>query len=144
MKFMLEMELGNDAMQYYTNIREAIYDHLRLVKLENHTKNPRKPSEGDGGTICDSNGNMVGKWEVTEREEVHQGTILPDGSLVTLIFAPSDLVDAAASESLELSEEDARILLAEHSQKFIDSFLNNDWQCILGTTVSMLVDVEEV
>lgn len=66
MKFTLEIELGNDAMRHYNDIREAIHDNLRLAHLESIARNPRKPSDGDGAKIMDVNGNTVGKWEVID------------------------------------------------------------------------------
>lgn len=67
MRFVLSIDLGNDAMQYYNDIREAIHDRLRLTHLEAATRNPRKPSVGDGAKVMDLNGNTVGKWEVIDQ-----------------------------------------------------------------------------
>jgi len=64
MKFTLEIELGNDAMRSYRDIREALSDvsgHIAMHKI-GHVK----PYDGDGRKIMDINGNSVGKWEVTE------------------------------------------------------------------------------
>lgn len=55
-KFTLEIELGNDAMRTYQDIREV----LQMV-----TKGRHGPKIGDGNNIRDLNGNTVGRWEIT-------------------------------------------------------------------------------
>ena len=61
MKFLLEIELGNDAMRIYPHLRAA----LRRV-IEQMRESDSKPNEGDGRKIMDANGNTVGKWEVID------------------------------------------------------------------------------
>lgn len=60
MRFTLEIELGNEAMQTQADVREAIRKTFS-VEAESITLYPR-----DGQIIRDLNGNTVGKWEVTE------------------------------------------------------------------------------
>ncbi len=62
MKFTLEIELGNDAMQTYVNIRTALREVA--VMLGASTSAHRKITKVDGGRIMDVNGNTVGAWEV--------------------------------------------------------------------------------
>lgn len=57
MKFVLEIELGNDAMRNYSDIRRTLKADLRL---------DGKPTIGDGIKIFDVNGNCVGHWEITD------------------------------------------------------------------------------
>lgn len=59
MKFKLEIELGNDAMQSNVDIETA----LQAVARNYHKAGLAKP---DTGRIFDGNGNAVGKWEVLE------------------------------------------------------------------------------
>ena len=57
MRFVLEIELGNDAMRKYADIRRALKSDLRL---------DGKVTIGDGVKIFDLNGNCVGHWEITD------------------------------------------------------------------------------
>lgn len=57
MKFILEIELGNDAMQTYADIRGV----LRMI-----AKRPASPKVGDGNDTSDDNGNVVGHWEIVD------------------------------------------------------------------------------
>lgn len=69
MKFTLEIELGNDAMQTYHDLRKALeYARKTMVPdspamMRSHSEKPRV---GEGTGILDMNGNTVGKWEVTD------------------------------------------------------------------------------
>lgn len=64
MKFTLEINLGNEAMQTFENIEDALHDVLNDVGGE--FLSGRTPQEGQVGLpIRDRNGNTVGKWEVT-------------------------------------------------------------------------------
>jgi hypothetical protein len=57
MKFVLEVELGNDAMQTGSDVLNALSDSLKDEET--------LPLEvGVGGRLWDENGNTVGKWEV--------------------------------------------------------------------------------
>ncbi len=59
MKFTLEIRLGNDAMQNGADVITAIKDSLKgeeTLRLD----------VGVGGVLWDVNGNVVGKWKVTE------------------------------------------------------------------------------
>lgn len=60
MKFTLEIELGNDAMSTWGNIRDALRQLTSKLNTRQYTGNP----EIDGGKIMDINGNSVGKWEI--------------------------------------------------------------------------------
>ena len=59
MKFTLEIELGNDAMQDSRDLRRALHD-VNLQPMNSGIQ------PGQAGTISDLNGNMVGRWEVTD------------------------------------------------------------------------------
>lgn len=61
MKFTLEIELGNDAMQTYADIARAC---LRLKSEKMGCVH--EDAEDDAGRIYDVNGNKVGFWEVSE------------------------------------------------------------------------------
>lgn len=61
MKFTLEIELGNAAMQTQRDIKTAIKGAFTGAAFEDH---PFKAM--DSGIVRDINGNKVGKWEVTD------------------------------------------------------------------------------
>lgn len=65
MKFTLEIELGNDTMQTYDHIADALYDVRQEVQGDGNVAKPSKP-----GTIRDSARNIVGKWEITETPRI--------------------------------------------------------------------------
>lgn len=58
MKFTLEIELGNDAMQSAEDVFDAIASF--------GDTNPTPFSGGESHIIRDRNGNKVGKWEVVD------------------------------------------------------------------------------
>jgi endogenous inhibitor of DNA gyrase (YacG/DUF329 family) len=60
MKFVLEIELGNDAMQTAEDVAEAIRSKLKGIEASTFNT-PEGPYN-----ILDRNGNPVGKWEVIE------------------------------------------------------------------------------
>jgi hypothetical protein len=60
MKFSLEIELGNEAMQTYADIAQAV--RLIFADFSNRHEN----AEDDAGRIYDANGNRVGQWNITE------------------------------------------------------------------------------
>jgi hypothetical protein len=57
MKFVLEIELGNDAMQTGTDVLRAIRESLK-------GEEGLPLDAGTAGILWDENGNTVGKWEV--------------------------------------------------------------------------------
>ena len=61
MKFRLEIQLGNEAMQTRLDLETALrpLGHNLAYMCD-------PPEDGDEGTIRDENGNTVGKWEVVE------------------------------------------------------------------------------
>ena len=63
MKFTLEIELGNDAMQTYADIQGSI-DHTLTAVCFTAGADPITEVD-DGGILVDVNGNRVGEWEVT-------------------------------------------------------------------------------
>lgn len=63
MKFTLEIELGNDAMQTPEDVREAL---LSIARDYNTLTALTAFGMDDSGSIRDINGNRVGHWEVTE------------------------------------------------------------------------------
>jgi len=58
MKFTLEIELGNDAMQSAQDVFDAI-EHYGDT-------NPEPFEGGESSIIRDINGNTVGRWDVSE------------------------------------------------------------------------------
>jgi len=56
-KFILEIDLGNEAMQTRGDIAGALERASMMVRCGNYPL---------GATIRDDNGNVVGKYEVTE------------------------------------------------------------------------------
>ena len=60
MKFTLNIELGNDAMQTGADISDALH------KLAGKVYGFDDAIEGERGVIMDTNGNKVGEWEVAE------------------------------------------------------------------------------
>jgi hypothetical protein len=63
MKFTLEIELGNDAMQTFEDVRAAI--SKTLVHPVTNAFNEDVLSIGDTHTLRDVAGNRVGKWGVS-------------------------------------------------------------------------------
>jgi hypothetical protein len=61
MKFTLEIELGNDLMKDSADIGAALVRNGRKF-----IQGTDGPEIRDSGKIKDINGNIVGKWEVTE------------------------------------------------------------------------------
>lgn len=70
MKFILEINLGNEAMQTAWNIGEAleaIAHSLRFAHDQNGGALPENWDEYDrSGQIKDANGNKVGRWELKQ------------------------------------------------------------------------------
>ena len=60
MKFTLEIELGNEAMQTGDDVA------LALRRLSVKLVDARIDVGADRGTIRDANGNAVGKWAVSQ------------------------------------------------------------------------------
>lgn len=61
-KFKLEVELGNEAMQNLSDVASAlerVAERLHEMKMFNLSSN------GLRGKIMDQNGNSVGNWEVS-------------------------------------------------------------------------------
>ena len=61
MKIVIEVNMGNQAMQTYADVRRAIQCSLAVSTYGNE-----EPKEGDGRRIFDLNGQSVGKWSVEE------------------------------------------------------------------------------
>lgn len=61
MKFTLEIELGNAAMQTSWDVGQALRE--LGTKYQNGSDGP---DIRDAGKVHDLNGNTVGKWEVTD------------------------------------------------------------------------------
>jgi hypothetical protein len=59
MKFLIEIEMGNEAMLTRNDLERAM---VRLANLKNMSD---PPEDGDGGFIYDINGNRAGKWEIS-------------------------------------------------------------------------------
>ena len=67
MKFTLEIELENEAMQSLEDVMDALYrlSRYRREWPECHA------SVGHNGLISDVNGNTVGKWEITDDQSAN-------------------------------------------------------------------------
>ena len=66
MRFLLEITLGNDAMETYGDAAEALRKVADDISVAEDID--RKISDDkDGASICDSNGNRVGEWRVVKR-----------------------------------------------------------------------------
>ena len=63
MKFTVEIELENDAMQTYDDIRATLKDVVKYLK---EWRSGEMPEAGDNAPIRDRDGNPVGKWKATE------------------------------------------------------------------------------
>lgn len=63
MKFTLEIELGNDAMQSLADVRGAL--SMVSEKLKKFDGLCADECIGESAYISDCNGNAVGSWEVT-------------------------------------------------------------------------------
>ena len=63
MKFSLEIELGNDAMELYPDIALAL-EHLSDLLTTENPDITDPPHPGDGDCIRDPNGNTVGNWTI--------------------------------------------------------------------------------
>lgn len=61
MKFKLEIELGNDAMQTPSDVRRALREIAATARFP-------VAGEEDEGRIGDENGNTVGRWEFVESQ----------------------------------------------------------------------------
>jgi hypothetical protein len=75
MKFTLEIEMGNDAMQTGADVIKSIRESL---KGEEELEFDRPVS----GRLWDKNGNLVGKWEASEglkAEEKKETRFAPEG-----------------------------------------------------------------
>lgn len=64
MKFRLEIELGNDAMKDYADIAQALIGMAR--KLEMRHNADVELGQWDTSAMRDTNGNIVGQWEIVE------------------------------------------------------------------------------
>jgi hypothetical protein len=60
MKFTLEIELGNDAMQTYVDVSDQLKWAVSNYSLD------AIPAAGDSGLLMDHNGKALGKWAITE------------------------------------------------------------------------------
>jgi hypothetical protein len=62
-KFTVEIELGNAAMQTYSDVASALQEvATKLAVGFAHGGDRSLPSSGAEGKIYDANGNVVGKW----------------------------------------------------------------------------------
>ena len=63
MRFVLTIELGNDAMRKGSHIKSELREFAS--KLEGGT-----PRVGDSGSLRDVNGNRVGSWHVDHGDDL--------------------------------------------------------------------------
>jgi hypothetical protein len=68
MKFTLTIELGNDAMQSYQDLRDALKQVATKLGSRQHCMKGT-PSDGDGSKVMDENGNSVGEWKIEDEPE---------------------------------------------------------------------------
>lgn len=59
----IEIDLGNEAMQSSAHVVEAI---AKSLKSPLYVAQPGKLQNDDSGNIFDVNGNLVGKWSVSD------------------------------------------------------------------------------
>ncbi len=68
MKFTLELELNNETMKSYFNVRDAL-----RATIETTTKyfNERANSieVGDNNIVLDDDENQIGSWKITDNEQ---------------------------------------------------------------------------
>jgi hypothetical protein len=57
----ITVELGNDAMATYADVRRILARTAETMKAAGRTE----PGDGDGGSERDENGNTVLRWEVS-------------------------------------------------------------------------------
>ena len=72
MKFVLSIDLGNDAMQTPGDVAEAlwrVYRNLNSLTAARVGSGDVKLRATDEGKIIDVNGNTVGRWEVKSPHE---------------------------------------------------------------------------
>jgi len=99
MKFLLEIELGNEAMSRTSHVSEVL---RKVAKMVDEAQIRRL----DGSRIMDVNGNTVGKWEFTERARI----------------VIDDLPDPEENPSMkELNEVGVRQLFYDALGEFIDN-----------------------
>jgi hypothetical protein len=58
MKLLIEIDLGNDAIQRYSQARALLRDAVGPARRD------ASPKVGDGSTLNDKNGVRVGSWRV--------------------------------------------------------------------------------
>lgn len=63
MKFTLEIELGNDAMQTYDDIAEALCSVADFLHDNTNVAGPNEATYSNR-QIFDANGNRVGSWDI--------------------------------------------------------------------------------
>lgn len=65
MKFILTIELGNEAMQTQGDLVDALRNLAVVFGASDTVRTrQREPQIGDSGPIYDANGNRVGGWHV--------------------------------------------------------------------------------
>lgn len=62
MKFTVNLDLENDTMKTYQDIRDALKQII--LSAGSCASSHARPTDGDGGKILDVNGNVAGNWEV--------------------------------------------------------------------------------
>jgi hypothetical protein len=62
MRFVLQIEIGNDAMQTWSEIRRAV--HKAVDRFAGSGFDPE--TDELGNKILDDNGNTVGSWKVVD------------------------------------------------------------------------------
>lgn len=65
MKFTLEIELGNDAMQTMENVADALVHTAGRLSMELRSRFPVREDSIESGKIYDLNANPVGRWEIS-------------------------------------------------------------------------------
>lgn len=64
MKFVLEIEIGNEAMRDWVDISQALIGMARKFEMRHNAD--VELGQWDTSAVRDSNGNTVGQWEITE------------------------------------------------------------------------------
>lgn len=64
MKFRLEIKLGNEAMRDFADISQALIGMARKFDMRHNAD--VEIGQWDTSALRDSNGNIVGQWEIVE------------------------------------------------------------------------------
>lgn len=67
MKFSVEIEMGNEGMQSFQDLRDALKQVATKLGSRQHCSSGA-PNDGDGSKVMDVNGNAVGEWSISAND----------------------------------------------------------------------------